>query len=106
MAGGSLGARSGQGGGGSGGRDRPWRDCLADVAELRAQVFGLVASDPTISRLIDTLAQDPMGAIRVARATARARVWARHRPIKQDDPVVIDLDAVGSRAESRWRAPR
>lgn len=33
-------------------------DCLADVAMLRAEpaVFGSVASDPTISRLIDTLA--------------------------------------------------
>ena len=33
-------------------------DCLADVAMLRAvpAVFGPVASDPTVSRLIDTLA--------------------------------------------------
>jgi hypothetical protein len=33
-------------------------DCLADVATLRAEpaVFGPVASDPTVSRLIDTLA--------------------------------------------------
>jgi hypothetical protein len=45
----------------------PWRrprgrrgrgDCLADVGMLRAEpaVFGPVASDPTVSRLIDTLA--------------------------------------------------
>ena len=35
-------------------------DCLADVSLLRAQpeVFGPVASDPTISRLLDTLAAD------------------------------------------------
>ncbi len=33
-------------------------DCLADIATLRAEpaVFGPVASDPTVSRLIDTLA--------------------------------------------------
>ena len=33
-------------------------DCLADVAMLRAEpaVFGPVASDPTVSRLVDTLA--------------------------------------------------
>ncbi|GGZ39811.1 hypothetical protein GCM10010344_00290 [Streptomyces bluensis] len=33
-------------------------DCLADVGMLRAEppVFGPVASDPTVSRLIDTLA--------------------------------------------------
>lgn len=32
-------------------------DCLADMGMLRAEsaVFGLVASDPTVSRLIDTL---------------------------------------------------
>jgi Transposase DDE domain group 1 len=55
-------------------------DCLADVAVLRAQpqLFGAVASDPTISRLIETLAADPMAAIariREARAGARNRVW-------------------------------
>lgn len=35
-------------------------DCLADIATVRAEptVFGLVASDPTVSRLIDTLALD------------------------------------------------
>jgi len=34
-------------------------DCLADIATVRAEpgVFGLVASDPTVSRLIDTLAR-------------------------------------------------
>lgn len=33
-------------------------NCLADVAMLRAElaVFGLVAPDPTVSRLIDALA--------------------------------------------------
>ena len=33
-------------------------DCLADVARLRAEpaVFGPVASDPTVSRLVDALA--------------------------------------------------
>lgn len=53
-------------------------DCPADVAVLRAGsgLFGPVASDPTISRLIDQLAADPAGleALRAARATARARV--------------------------------
>jgi hypothetical protein len=35
-------------------------DCLADLAVLRDQprVFGAVASDPTVSRLITTLAAD------------------------------------------------
>lgn len=55
-------------------------DGAADIAMLRAQpeVFGQVASDPTVSRLISLLAEDPEGArlpIAGARAAARARVW-------------------------------
>ena len=55
-------------------------DCLADAAVIRAQpeLFGAVASDPTISRLIDTLGEDSAAvitAIRGARAAARATVW-------------------------------
>ncbi|MBU8821173.1 transposase, partial [Mycolicibacterium goodii] len=49
-------------------------DCAADIAVLRAQpeVFGPVASDATVSRLIATLAGDAdaaITAIRAARAT-------------------------------------
>lgn len=54
-------------------------DCLADVAMLRAEpaVFGPVASDPTVSRLIDTLAasgEKALRAIRAARAEVRRHV--------------------------------
>ena len=40
-------------------------DCLADIALLRAapQVFGRVASDPTVSRTIDALAADAPAAL-------------------------------------------
>ena len=40
-------------------------DCLADIAVLREQpaVFGRVASDPTVSRLIATLAADAPAAL-------------------------------------------
>jgi len=79
-------------------------DCLADIATVRAEpgVFGLVASDPTVSRLIDTLAQDADRALAVldaARARARAGAWAlagEHAPdhdIDADHPVIVDLDA-------------
>ena len=49
-------------------------DCLADIATIRerADTFGQVASDPTVSRLISTLAQSPvqaLSAIAAARAT-------------------------------------
>ncbi|MFJ3930194.1 IS1380 family transposase [Streptomyces sp. NPDC090029] len=55
-------------------------DCLADVGTLRAEpgVFGPVASDPTVSRLVDALAAagpKALSAIRAARAEARERVW-------------------------------
>lgn len=56
-------------------------DCAADIAVLRAEpaVFGPVASDPTVSRLIDTLAAaggKALTAIHTARATARERAWS------------------------------
>jgi hypothetical protein len=79
-------------------------DCLADITSLRAEpdLFGLVASDPTVSRLIDTLAQDPdtvLAAVNTARTQARATTWALagdHAPdhnINPDSPLIIDLDA-------------
>jgi hypothetical protein len=73
-------------------------DCGADIAVLRAQpgVFGLVALDPTVSRLVATLAGDvdaALGAIAAARAVARARVWDRAGAPVADGRVVIDLDA-------------
>jgi len=79
-------------------------DCLADIALLRAEpaVFGRVASDPTVSRTVDTLAADAaraLASIDTARAAARARVWAlagEHAPdhgIDADRPLIIDTDA-------------
>jgi Transposase DDE domain group 1 len=79
-------------------------DCLADLALVRAQpeLFGPVASDPTVSRLISTLAADidaVLPAIRAARAQARAAVWARRRPLagrpgtRDGGLVIVDIDA-------------
>jgi Transposase DDE domain group 1 len=79
-------------------------DCLADIAVLRAEpgVFGAVASDPTVSRTIDRLADDAttvLAAIDTARATARARAWelaGRHAPDHDTGaahPLVVDVDA-------------
>lgn len=89
-------------------------DCLADVAVVRAQpeVFGTVASDPTVSRLVAALAGDVdagVTAIRAARAEARGRVWARRRPVAgaPGGQVVIDLDAtlVTAHSEKELAAP-
>jgi hypothetical protein len=79
-------------------------DCLADIAQVRSEpgVFGQVASDPTVSRLIDTLAADApaaLAAINTARAAVRARVWelagtdAPDDGASAKDPLIIDLDA-------------
>ena len=56
-------------------------DCLADIGLLRAEpeLFGPVASDPVVSRLVARLAADApraLNAIRAARAGARERVWS------------------------------
>jgi hypothetical protein len=73
-------------------------DAACDIAVLRAQpgVFGPVASDPTVSRLISRLAEDAddaVAAISAARAVARERVWRIAGSPVQDGRVVIDLDA-------------
>lgn len=79
-------------------------DACRDVALIRSEpgLYGLVASDATISRVISTLAADVAAvekAVATARAAARAHVWAlagRHAPNHQAsvaDPLVIDLDA-------------
>jgi hypothetical protein len=79
-------------------------DCLADIALLRAEpgVYGLVASDPTVSRTIDALAMDAPAALKAidaARAIARERAWTLAGPAAPDHgidaatPLVVDLDA-------------
>ena len=79
-------------------------DALADVGVLRGEpsVYGHVASDPTVSRLIAALAGDAdraVAAISSARAAGRARAWTlagEHAPdaaATVKDPLVIDLDA-------------
>ncbi len=79
-------------------------DCLADVAVLREApaVFGPVASDPTVSRLVAVLAGEvdaAVAAINAARAQARARAWAAAGPAAPDHgadadrPLVLDVDA-------------
>lgn len=93
-------------------------DCLADIAQLRAhpEVFGTVASDPTVSRLITTLAADAdtaLAAITGARAAARKTAWslagdrAPDHNIDERHPLVIDLDAtlVTAHSEKEQAAP-
>ncbi|MEC5178773.1 IS1380 family transposase [Arthrobacter sp. CG_A4] len=94
-------------------------DCVSDIDRLRAQpeVYGPVASDPTISRLIKSLsAAKPakaLAAINAARAAARAHVWAAAgddsplHGISAEKPLVIDLDAtlIASHSEKEEARP-
>jgi hypothetical protein len=87
-------------------------DCLADIGVVRAQpeLFGPVASDPTVSRLLDALAEQPVeaiAAIRAARAHARAQVWSHRSPFAEEGKVVVDLDAtlIGAHSEKEQARP-
>ena len=79
-------------------------DCLADVGLIRSEpgVYGQVASDPTISRLIARLAKDApaaLKAINTARGQARARAWelaggqAPDHHSSPANPSIVDVDA-------------
>ena len=72
-------------------------DCLADIAVVRAQpdLFGSVASDPTVSRLVDKLAgdvEDALAELRAARAQAREAAWQHRSPVPADGLVRVDID--------------
>lgn len=86
-------------------------DHLSDLSLLRSQgeVFGPVASDPTVCRLIKTLAGDVEAveaAVEAARGEVRRRVWSlagEHSPaagISAASPLVIDVDATLVEAHS------
>jgi Transposase DDE domain group 1 len=76
-------------------------DCLADAALLRAEpaLFGPVASDPTVSRLVGTLAsggKKVLAALRTARAEVRENVWTLAGDAAPDagGQVIVDIDGV------------
>ncbi|MDQ0913466.1 hypothetical protein QFZ22_009538 [Streptomyces canus] len=76
-------------------------DCLADVALLRAEpaVFGPVASDPTVSRLVGQLASGGkrvLAALRTARAEVREHVRRLADDAAPDagGQVIVDIDGV------------
>ena len=66
--------------------------CVADMAALRDQpdVFGEVASAPTIWRAFDQVDAGVLDSLRAARARARATAWAAGATPAQ---VVLDVDA-------------
>jgi hypothetical protein len=90
-------------------------DCLADAAVLRAEpaLFGPVASDPVVSRLVTRLAADApasLAAIRAARAAARARAWdlaGTTAPGADGGLIPVDIDAtiVTAHSDKQLAAP-
>ena len=91
-------------------------DCLADIAMLRAQpeLFGPVASDPVVSRLIIAAGRDAAagaeGDPRRAGRCARQRAWAlagETAPGAGGELITVDIDAtiVTSCSEKEQAAP-
>lgn len=74
-------------------------DCLADIGALRDQVdlFGVVASDSTAFRVIDSIDAECLERLRGAVTAARARAWKLGaRPAR----IVLDVDATLTTAHS------
>jgi hypothetical protein len=72
-------------------------DCLADIAMLRAEpgLFGPVASDPVVSRLVSGLAADAPRTLKAIRA-ARKRAWAlagQDAPGADGGLITVDIHA-------------
>ncbi len=70
---------------------------LSDLAVLRDQgeLFGSVASDPTLWRALEEIGEDQRERIATARATTRKQVWAlieaRHGQIPPSQVADVDL---------------
>jgi hypothetical protein len=90
-------------------------DLLADIGVLRAEaaLFGPVASDPVVSRLITRLAADApaaLAAIGTARAAARDRAWqlaGAAAPGADGGLIPVDIDAtiVTAHSDKQQAAP-
>ena len=90
-------------------------DCLADIGVLRAEpaLFGPVASDPVVSRLITRLAADApaaLTAIGAARGAARERAWqlaGSQAPGADGGLIPVDIDAtiVTAHSDKQQAAP-
>src|SRR3989454_2490916 len=78
--------------------------CVADMDALRdqAEVFGEVASSPTIWRTFTAIDGDTLAALRQARASARERVWSAGR---QPKTMILDVDASLLEIHSEHKEP-
>ncbi len=84
--------------------------CLADLGALRDQpdLFGIVCSDSTAFRVIDSVDEHALMRLRAAVALARSRAWKlgarRERPVarwhSRSERTVLDIDATLTTAHS------
>jgi hypothetical protein len=70
------------------------------VVRDRAELFGPVASDPTVWRVLDRIDGSHLPRVREARAAARARAWQAGAAPAGEAGLTIDMDATISLAHS------
>jgi hypothetical protein len=77
-------------------------DAISGIAVLgdRADLFGPVASTPTTWRVLDRIDGEHLGAVREARAVARARAWEAGAGPDLDQELCLDFDATITIAHS------
>ncbi|MFH5824502.1 IS1380 family transposase [Georgenia sp. AZ-5] len=77
-------------------------DAISGIAVLgdRQDVFGPVASMPTVWRVLDRVDADHLPAVRAARAAARERAWAAGAGPDLSEELRIDFDATITIAHS------
>ena len=77
-------------------------ECIADLATLRQQpdLFGQVASTPTAWRVLDSIEEPLLEQLQLARARARARVWASGMAPQR---VTLDFDSTLVEVESEHK---
>ncbi len=80
-------------------------DCVCDLGVLRGQeaLFGRVASETTAHRVIKSIDESGLEAIRAARAEARGRAWEAGARPKE---LILDIDAtlLGAHSEKQGAA--
>ena len=83
-------------------------EACSDIEHLRAQpvLFGQVASDSTLYRLLRGLGPDVVKSLCKAAAGVRSAVWERRGDTESSGPVVLDIDStlVEVHSENKDRA--
>jgi hypothetical protein len=81
-------------------------DCMSDIAVLQGQeeLFGQVASIPTVWRAVNAVSKEELTKIRTARAQSRAHLWANGGAPEGDLTLDFDGTLVDSHSEKERAA--